>query len=80
MSQPLCAIVGSGEGLGRSLAAKFAGEGLDIALISRSEKGSRAATQETDIGLLQTASRPVGVAFWGCQRSADDLQVVSDDL
>ncbi len=43
MPQPVCAIVGAGEGLGRSLAAKFAGEGFDIALISRSEKGSSAA-------------------------------------
>ena len=43
MSQPVCAIVGAGEGLGRALAAKFAGEGFDIALISRSETGSRAA-------------------------------------
>ena len=43
MAQPVCAIIGAGEGLGRSLAAKFAGEGFDIALVSRSEKGSRAA-------------------------------------
>ena len=43
MLRPVCAIVGAGEGLGRSLAAKFAGEGFDIALISRSEAGSRAA-------------------------------------
>ena len=43
MSRPVCAIVGAGEGLGRSLAAKFAAEGFDIALISRTEKGSRAA-------------------------------------
>ena len=43
MHQPVCAIVGAGEGLGRALAAKFAAEGFDIALISRSEKGSGAA-------------------------------------
>ena len=43
MSRPVCAIVDAGEGLGRSLAARFAGEGFDIALISRSEAGSRAA-------------------------------------
>ena len=43
MSRPVCAVVGAGEGLGRSLAAKFAGEGFDLALISRSEQGSRAA-------------------------------------
>jgi NAD(P)-dependent dehydrogenase (short-subunit alcohol dehydrogenase family) len=45
MPQPVCAIVGAGEGLGRSLAAKFAGESYDIALISRTEKGSRAAAE-----------------------------------
>ena len=45
MPQPVCAIVGPGEGLGRSLAAKFAGEGFDIALISRSETGSAAAAE-----------------------------------
>ena len=45
MTQRVCAIVGAGEGLGRSLAAKFAGEGFDIALISRSEKGSSAAVE-----------------------------------
>ena len=45
MPQSVCAIVGAGEGLGRSLAAKFAGEGFDIALISRSEKGSSAAAK-----------------------------------
>ena len=45
MAQPVCAIVGAGEGLGRALAAKFAGEGFDIALISRSEKGSNAAAK-----------------------------------
>ena len=43
MFRPVCAIVGAQEGLGRSLAAKFAGEGFDIALISRSAAGSRAA-------------------------------------
>ncbi len=45
MPQPVCAIVGAGEGLGRSLAAKFAGERYDIALISRTEKGSLAAAE-----------------------------------
>lgn len=43
MSRPVCAIVGAGEGLGRALAAKFAEEGCDLALISRTEEGSRAA-------------------------------------
>lgn len=40
---PTCAIIGGGEGLGSALAAKFAREGFDIALVSRSEAGSKAA-------------------------------------
>lgn len=43
MPQPVCAIVGAGEGLGRSLAARFAREGFDLALVSRTEQGSSAA-------------------------------------
>ncbi len=45
MSQSVCAIVGAGEGLGRALAARFASQGFDIALISRSEAGSAKARQ-----------------------------------
>lgn len=45
MSRPVCAIVGAGEGLGRALAAKFANQGFDIALISRSQAGSAAAIE-----------------------------------
>ena len=43
MTRPVCAIVGAGEGLGRALAAKFASNGFDLALISRSEAGSQVA-------------------------------------
>jgi len=43
MDHGLCAIVGAGEGLGQSLAAAFAAKGFDLALLSRSEKGSAAA-------------------------------------
>ena len=43
MARPLCAIVGAGEGLGSALAAKFAAQGFDLALISRTETGSSAA-------------------------------------
>ena len=45
MSQPVCTIIGAGEGLGRALAAKFASQEFDIALISRSEAGSAAAIE-----------------------------------
>jgi NAD(P)-dependent dehydrogenase (short-subunit alcohol dehydrogenase family) len=45
MDQKVCAIVGAGEGLGQSLAAAFATKGFDIALLSRSEKGSAAAAE-----------------------------------
>ena len=43
MNNRVCAIVGGGEGLGRSLAAAFAAKGFDLALLSRSEAGSAAA-------------------------------------
>ncbi|MCP5081281.1 MAG: hypothetical protein GY948_06240 [Alphaproteobacteria bacterium] len=45
MPRPICALVGGGEGLGRALAGKFSAEGYDIALVSRSQKGSEAAAQ-----------------------------------
>lgn len=45
MSRPVCAIIGAGEGLGRALAAKFANQGFDLALISRSEAGSATAIE-----------------------------------
>ncbi len=40
--RPVCAIVGAGKGLGRALAAKFAREGFDLALISRNEANGAA--------------------------------------
>lgn len=40
MPRPVCTIAGAGEGLGLSLAVKFAVEGFDIALISRNENNS----------------------------------------
>ena len=43
MSQPVCAIIGAGEGLGRALAARFSGAGFSIGLVSRTETGSAAA-------------------------------------
>ncbi len=43
MSQPICAIIGAGEGLGKALAKKFANNGFGLALISRSQVGSAAA-------------------------------------
>lgn len=43
MSQPVCAIIGAGEGLGQALAARFAGEGFSLGLVSRTKAGSAAA-------------------------------------
>ena len=43
MTNPVCAIIGSGEGLGRALARKFASENFDLALVSRTEQGSAVA-------------------------------------
>ncbi|MEM7224778.1 MAG: SDR family NAD(P)-dependent oxidoreductase [Pseudomonadota bacterium] len=45
MKRRICTIVGAGEGLGQALAAKFAGQSFDIALMSRTEAGSAAAAQ-----------------------------------
>lgn len=45
MERSVCAIVGAGEGLGKSLAAAFAEKGYAIALLSRSEQGSSAALE-----------------------------------
>ena len=45
MCRSICAIVGVGEGLGKALAIKFANEGFDIAIISRSEVNSMPAIQ-----------------------------------
>ncbi len=46
MTNPLCAIVGAGDGLGRSLASTFARAGFSIALLSRSVTGSQEALNE----------------------------------
>lgn len=43
MKREVCAIVGGGEGLGRALAATFARNGCDLALVSRTPAGSAAA-------------------------------------
>jgi NAD(P)-dependent dehydrogenase (short-subunit alcohol dehydrogenase family) len=45
MNSSVCIIVGAGEGLGQSLARAFARHGCDIAVISRSEQGSRSALE-----------------------------------
>jgi NAD(P)-dependent dehydrogenase (short-subunit alcohol dehydrogenase family) len=45
VAKQVCAIIGAGEGLGRSIAAAFAAKGFDVALSSRSEKGSAAALE-----------------------------------
>ena len=70
MARSVCAIVGSGEGLGKSLAATFAGNGFDVALMSRSEQGSaaalhaaRAADANAKVQYFQTdATDPASVA------------------
>ena len=48
MTRPLCVIIGPGEGLGRALAAKFAGQGFDLALVSRSEKNCAHAIEAVE--------------------------------
>lgn len=68
-AHPVCVIVGAGEGLGRSLAARFAVGGCDIALVSRTRPGSeaalehaRAANGSVDVRFFAAdATRPVTV-------------------
>ena len=43
MLKPVCAIIGAGEGLGQALAKKFAHQGYNVAVISRSLEGSAKA-------------------------------------
>jgi NAD(P)-dependent dehydrogenase (short-subunit alcohol dehydrogenase family) len=57
--------VGAGEGLGRSLAAAFARRGCNIALVSRSEAGSRSALEAA-----HTANPEAKVSFY----AADAMQ------
>lgn len=45
MTRKVCTIVGAGEGLGQALAARFAREGFDIGLVSRSRENSELAIQ-----------------------------------
>ena len=59
MSRSVCVVIGAGEGLGRALAAKFASEGFDIALISRSRAGCAAAMQA-----VKQANNAVDVCFY----------------
>ena len=59
MSNPVCVIVGAGEGLGRALAAKFASHGFDIAVVARSEKHSTVAAEAA-----VNTNANVGVQFW----------------
>lgn len=56
MTNPLCVIVGAGDGLGQSLARIFAKNGFAIALLSRTEQGSREALNAAG------AAAPGGVA------------------
>lgn len=64
MSRSVCAIVGAGEGLGRALAAKFATQGFDIALISRSEANCAAAIES-----VKAAKDTVQVRFYSADAS-----------
>lgn len=64
MTRPLCAIVGAGEGLGQALAAKFASQSFDIALISRTEAGSARAADAA-----VKADRDANVRFYPADAS-----------
>lgn len=51
-TNPICTIVGAGEGLGQSLAKTFARNGFDIALVTRSLETTKtfASTLQTEFG------------------------------
>lgn len=66
--RPVCVIVGAGEGLGRSLAARFAVGGCDIALVSRTRSGSEPA-----LGHARAANGSVNVRYF----AADATRPVS---
>lgn len=69
----ICAIVGAGEGLGAALAARFAREGFDLALISRTETGRAAARAAA------TAAQP-SVAISSHNADATDPETVAQAL
>lgn len=62
-----CVIVGAGEGLGTALARKFSSEGMDIALISRTEAGSAAA-----MASAQAARPSAKVQFYSADATEPD--------
>jgi len=66
MTKPLGIIIGPGEGLGRALAAKFAGQGFDLALVSRSEKNCAHA-----IEAVEENSGTARFFFGGCDSAPD---------
>jgi NAD(P)-dependent dehydrogenase (short-subunit alcohol dehydrogenase family) len=82
----VCAIVGAGEGLGSALAAKFAGEAHDIALISRSQAGSApalkaasAASAAADVRFFQAdacAPETIEQALGDAARDMGDIDVL----
>jgi NADP-dependent 3-hydroxy acid dehydrogenase YdfG len=67
MTRSVCAIVGAGEGLGQSLARHFAVNGFDIALLSRSEKGSAAA-----LGAVRDGAPDAAVQFFPADAMAPE--------
>jgi NAD(P)-dependent dehydrogenase (short-subunit alcohol dehydrogenase family) len=68
MNANLCIIVGGGEGLGRSLATTFARHGHDIALVSRTEQGSKSALEAA------RAARPEGkVSFYAADATQPEV-------
>jgi NAD(P)-dependent dehydrogenase (short-subunit alcohol dehydrogenase family) len=80
MGKPVCVLIGAGEGLGQSLARKFAAEGFRLGLISRSEAGSAAALGEVrrvagdDAGRYFTAdARDPESIEAACRASAEEL-------
>ena len=79
-ASPICAIVGAGEGLGASLARVFAADGCDLALLSRTAKGSADALAAAR--LARPTGRAVHVAADASQPATLEaaLGIVASEL
>lgn len=81
-----CVIVGAGEGLGSALARQFSSQGMDIALISRTEAGSadaieaatkaRAAAKVRFYSADATKPEKIEAAIEAAKDDFDDIDVL----
>ena len=77
---PVCVIVGSGEGLGSALATKFAQEGFEIGLVSRSAKGSAKALEAVAKTRASSRVRYFAADAYQPETIETAINLISDDL